>query len=113
MLMLELEVVSMLVLALVLTRRGVVERWGSMSSLQAVGPRNAGTPAVGMPTWTWRGARTTERGRLSSVGRGGSGARRQPGYDPAIPQRTSRPSGSCRGSARGTGVGAECSPDTN
>jgi hypothetical protein len=37
MLMLELEVVSMLVLALVLTRRGVVERWGSMSSLQAVG----------------------------------------------------------------------------
>jgi hypothetical protein len=40
--MLELEVVLMLVLALVLTRRGVVERWGLMSSLQAVDPRTLG-----------------------------------------------------------------------
>jgi hypothetical protein len=40
--MLELEVASMLVLALVLTRRGVVERWGLMSSLQAVAPRTLG-----------------------------------------------------------------------
>jgi hypothetical protein len=58
MLMLELEVASMLVLALVLTRRGVVEHWGLMSSLQAVGPQNVGTLVAAMPTWTWRGART-------------------------------------------------------
>jgi hypothetical protein len=54
--MLELEVVSMLVLALVLTRRGVVERWGLMSSLQVVGPRNVGTLVAAMLTWTRRGA---------------------------------------------------------
>jgi hypothetical protein len=61
---LELEVVSVLVLALVLTRRGVVVHSGSMSSLQPVDRRNAGTPATAMPTWTWRGARTIAPSRL-------------------------------------------------
>jgi hypothetical protein len=60
---LELEVVSVLVLVLVLTRRGVVVRWGSMTSLQSVGPRNARTPAAAMPTWTWSGARTIAQSR--------------------------------------------------
>jgi hypothetical protein len=100
--LLELEVVSMLVLALVLTRRGVVERWGLMSSLQAVGPRNVGTLVAAMPTWTWRGARTTALSRRRSRGREVHTIRHRPGYDSVIPPRTSWTSGSCRGSAHGT-----------
>jgi hypothetical protein len=83
--MLELEVASMLVPALVLTRRGVVERWGLMSSLQAVDPRNFGTLVAAMPTWTWRGARTTALSRRRSRGCEVHAARCRPGYDPVIP----------------------------
>jgi hypothetical protein len=76
--MLELEVASMLVLALVLTRRGVVERWGLMSSLQAVGPQNVGTLVAAMPTWTWHEARTRGPGASPSASLAAHAARRPP-----------------------------------